>query len=191
MKPKIENPKRWWAISISIAAVVLALVVSAYYYTSRHVCQFGRPIAFQTIENTQAPGFNPVGDQPVGHVPVMYSGKDLKLAVIPDQQTLPALGDHVSTSTRRFLDQLDYAKATAIVVFRGYTGVGDRVEIRRVVRSGAVVNVCTRFESSQPGAGVSVGAMDASPYHVIVVPRSRLQGATIFELKIEQVYYTQ
>jgi hypothetical protein len=123
-------------------------------------------------------------------VPVLYPGKDPRLVVIPDRQTLLALDNNISTSTRLVLEQLDYSKSIAIVVFRGITGVSLQLEILKIVRQGNVVSVCTQIEIPEPGAKVVYKTAYGSPYHVIVVPRARLQGATIFELQIEQVYYT-
>lgn len=130
-------------------------------------------LPFETIERADTPG---TGQN--------YEGKEPKLVIIAEAEEIGTLENMVSTTAQTQVHSLNFGQYLAIAVFQGSKGSGGYgTEIQRVARKGNSITVYAHLTERDP----QLAAPDVitSPYHLVKVQKSGIQGEDTFILNVD------
>jgi hypothetical protein len=155
-----------------VTVLTLLLVIVAIILSTNARKQGEVELSFETIEIAEIPG--------TGYE---YQGKEPSLVIVADKGGIDLLGKNVSTESLAKLENLDFGKFFAIVVFQGIKGTNlYGVEIQRITKQQNTLNIFAHFTERDPSIGAST--VVTSPYHIVRIPKKGLSG------RIEIVLYS-
>lgn len=141
-------------------------------------CQTNKMIAeetiipFETIEKKEHAG---TGDY--------YEAAGPKLFIIADVNDVIELGNTISISAQTDLQNLDFEKYVAFIVFRGKVPDIVDVEIQKITQKENELTIHSTLFRRDPNLAHPDTVL--SPYHIIKFPRNILLRETIFILDVE------
>jgi hypothetical protein len=115
-----------------------------------------------------------------------YEAEEPTLIIIAQSEEAENVEDWASTNAQTRLHALDYRHYVALAVFQGrQPSSGYGIQINRMTRLREDVNVYVRLYEPEPLTQIL--DTEAYPYHLVVIEKALVRGATRFNLVVDRM----
>lgn len=166
-------------------SMTLTLVAALAVMLSISSCQRNMEQGALPTSATEILNFRTISQELLGASGI-YEPEEPNFFVLTSANQIGDIGSWISPAASPSLENLDYERNLAIVVFLGSRGSGGySVTIHSLERKGNDIVIFA--QDKEPPPNMSRSAMPTSPYHIVSVNRENLQGEKVtFHLVLDE-----